>query len=116
MKSRSTFNNMKNSFTLVALLHLIAAFAFAQPTIASVVNAASFDAAISPGCLVTITGNGLSSTTLSASAPLPTAMGGVAVTVNGTAAELLYISATQINLVIPPDLSIPDNSVAPLVV
>jgi uncharacterized protein (TIGR03437 family) len=116
MKSRPAFNDMKNVSLTIALLTLMPSLALAQPTIASVVNAASFDALMSPGCIVTITGNGLSTTNLSASAPLPITLGGVTVTVNGVAAQLLYVSSTQINLTIPPDLSIPGNVVAPVVV
>jgi len=49
------------------------------PTVSSVLNTASNDAAISPGCWATITGTGLAASTVTAdSAPLPTALDGVA--------------------------------------
>lgn len=111
---------MRDRILLIVLMaaggRLLPSAPLAQPNITSVVNAASFDALMSPGCLVTITGTGLSTTTLSASAPLPLALGGVTVSVDGVAAALSYVSATQINLVIPPDLSVPDNAVARIVV
>lgn len=38
------------------------------------------------------------------------------VTVNGIAAELLYVSPTKINLVLPLDIVIPANTIVPLIV
>ena len=62
-------------------------------------------------------GSGLADLTSSAvAAPLPTQMGDVSVTVNGVPAELLYVSPQQINLVIPPNLAIPENTIVPLTV
>lgn len=37
--------------------------------------------------------------------PLPTTLGGVQATVNGVAAQLLFVAPTQINLVIPPGVA-----------
>jgi uncharacterized protein (TIGR03437 family) len=108
---------MKRGSIVLGLLSLAQTLAWAQPSILSIVNAASYEAVISPGCWVTIMGNNLADTTLSAStAPLGTRLGGVSVTVNGVAAGLLYVSPKQINLVIPLDIAIPDNTVAPLIV
>lgn len=107
---------MKTPSAILTLLTIIPTAALAQATITSVVNAASFDAKMSPGCLVTITGVGLSTSTVSASAPLPPVLGGVTVSVNGITAGVSYVSSTQINLAIPPDMSIPDNAVASVVV
>jgi uncharacterized protein (TIGR03437 family) len=108
---------MKNASIVLGLLSLAPALAWAQPSISTVLNAASYDAVVSPGCWVTITGSALADTTLSAdSPPLPTSLGGVSVTVNGLVAELLYVSPKQINLVIPLDTVIPENTVVPLIV
>jgi uncharacterized protein (TIGR03437 family) len=63
-----------------------------------------------PGSLATIYGTNLGSTTQSAtSQPLATVLGGTRVTVqdasgNGASASLLYVSASQINLLVPDGL------------
>jgi uncharacterized protein (TIGR03437 family) len=75
----------------------------------SIFNAASFAPitnSVAPGEYVTIYGVGLSSTTQSAqSAPFPTTLGKTQVTVNGRPAPLDFVSPTQINLLIPFELS-----------
>ncbi len=106
---------MKPAYATLALLSFALPL-WAQPSISSVLNAASFDAVISPGCWATIMGSGLADMTSNASAPLPTTLGAVSVTVNGLPAELLYVSPKQINLVIPLDIVIPENTVVPLIV
>jgi len=81
------------------------------PTIASsgVVNAASFQSAVSPGAWVTIQGTDLSKTSRSwtgsdfSGTALPTALDGVSVTIDGKAAYVGYISPTQINVLAPAD-------------
>jgi uncharacterized protein (TIGR03437 family) len=72
-----------------------------------VVNAASFSgAALGAGAVASIFGSGLAVSTASASAvPLPTALGGVRVLVNGRAAPLFYVSSGQINFQLPDGLS-----------
>ncbi|HTW66847.1 MAG TPA: IPT/TIG domain-containing protein [Bryobacteraceae bacterium] len=72
-------------------------------TTGGIVNAASYAAPVSPGSLATIFGTNFAGTSVSggASLPLPTSLGGVSVTVNGKAAPILYINATQINFQIP---------------
>ena len=82
-------------------------------TAESVVGAAGFNlgpsaanSAIPRGGLVSIFGIGLSINTAEATAfPLPTELGGTSVTVDGLPASLLYVSPTQINLLIPFELS-----------
>ena len=79
------------------------------PTIASaaVVNAASFQAAVSPGAWVTIQGTNLANSSRSWTGgdftgnALPTALDGVSVTIDGKAAYVGYISPTQINVLAP---------------
>jgi uncharacterized protein (TIGR03437 family) len=110
---------MKSISILVGLFSLVPAISEAQPSISSVLNAASYDAAISPGCWTAIMGSGLASTTLKPDGTaqvLPTSLGGVSVTVNGSVAELLYVSPKQINLVIPLDVRLTGNTVVPLIV
>jgi uncharacterized protein (TIGR03437 family) len=73
-------------------------FAVSAPVVsfsaASVVNAASFVAAVAPGELISIFGSGLSGPGTA-----------TAVTVNGRAAQVLLASPFQINAVIPADLA-----------
>jgi uncharacterized protein (TIGR03437 family) len=71
-----------------------------------VVNAGSFapfTAQISPGEVITLFGSGFVSGTgsFSASAPLPTSLGGVQVTINGALAPVYYVSASQIDAIVP---------------
>jgi uncharacterized protein (TIGR03437 family) len=77
-------------------------------SVTSVGNSASFTQSFAPGMLMSVFGTGLSSGSPQAisSAPLPvTSASGTSVTINGIAAPLLYVSATQINLQIPYELA-----------
>lgn len=70
------------------------------------VSAASYATNVAPDSLVSLFGSGLSTGTLSAtSLPLPKSLGGTTVTVNGVAADLLYVSPTQINYLFPGNIS-----------
>ena len=72
------------------------------PAIAGVANGASFKSTFAPGSILSLFGSTFSpSTTAAASVPLPISMAGVAVTVNGVAAPLYYVSAGQLNIQIP---------------
>jgi uncharacterized protein (TIGR03437 family) len=85
------------------------------PTITTVVNAASFlNEPISPGEIITIGGTNIGpgtplSFTLTSIGGIQTVpstpLGGVQVTVNGYAAPLLYVSATQINAIVPYEVA-----------
>jgi len=71
-----------------------------------VVNAASFDAPVSPGSLVSIFGSNLAQQTVAATLiPLPHRLAGVTVQFNGIAAPLLFVSPNQINAQIPWEVS-----------
>lgn len=73
--------------------------------LSGVVNAASFQTAISPGSLVSIFGQGLASGEVSADRiPLPTTMAGATVRMNNILAPLLYVGPSQINCQIPVDI------------
>ena len=76
--------------------------------ITSVGNGASFDQSFTPGMLMSVFGTGLSSGNPQTvtTTPLPlTSLSGTSVTINGISAPLMYISATQINLQIPYEVS-----------
>jgi uncharacterized protein (TIGR03437 family) len=73
-----------------------------MPAITGASNGASFKGVYAPGMILSLFGSQLAPSTNSASsAPLPLSMAGVAVTVNGVAAPLYYISAGQLNIQIP---------------
>jgi uncharacterized protein (TIGR03437 family) len=79
----------------------------AMPTITAVVNAATFqNGPISPGEIVTLGGTGLGPPTpaglaLDHTGKVATSVAGVQVLFSGTAAPLTYVSANQINCVVP---------------
>lgn len=70
----------------------------------------AFTARVSPGELIAIYGPGIGPATPVSAAPAdglyPTTLGGVQVSVNGVNIPLLYVSANQINAVVPMGLSI----------
>ncbi len=77
-----------------------------QPTVTSVVNAASLLPNIAPYTWVTILGSSLASTTDNwnnsiVNGALPTSLDGVSVTIAGLPAYINYISPGQINLIAP---------------
>ena len=85
---------------------------FINPT--TILNAASFAPitnSVAPGEFISIFGTGLASSPQQAQTfPLPTNLGGVQVTVNGTPAPLTFVGPNQINLLIP--YATPSNSFA----
>ncbi len=87
----------------------------AQPNITAVLNGASFSAAVSPGSWITIFGSSLAPTRASSSS-LPSTLAGVSVTIGGLSAPLSYVSPNQLNVLIPFETRIPENTVVPLVV
>jgi len=76
--------------------------------VTAVGNGASFTQSFAPGMLMSVFGTGLSTgspqTVVTASLPV-TSLSGTSVSINGILAPLLYISATQINLQIPYEVS-----------
>jgi uncharacterized protein (TIGR03118 family) len=80
-------------------------------TSAGIVNGASFLAALAPNTWASILkGGGMSATTRGWLATdfigtvMPTQLNGVSVTVNGEPAAVSYISPTQVNFLVPPDI------------
>ncbi|MEP7364629.1 MAG: choice-of-anchor D domain-containing protein [Acidobacteriota bacterium] len=67
-----------------------------------VVDAAQFQAIVSPGGIATVFGSDLAGGVVSASTvPLTTALGGVRVFIHGIAAPLFFVAPTQINFQVP---------------
>jgi uncharacterized protein (TIGR03437 family) len=86
-----------------------------SPSIAAVTNAASYATSYAPGAILSLFGSQLANATdVAASTPLPLNLAGVAVTVNGIAAPIWYVSPQQINFQMPYE--IPTGSNATLVV
>jgi uncharacterized protein (TIGR03437 family) len=107
----------KRFLTMLPVLAALECVASAQPTISAVLNAASYSAVVAPGCWVAVFGTNLATVSLSAqTVPLPVTLGGVSVTVAGRPAPMRYVSAGQINVLIPVEVEIPANTVVPLVV
>ena len=102
---------------VLALTVALASVASAQPAVSAVLNAASYSAVVSPGCWVAIFGNSLAPAPATASTvPLPTMLGGVSVSIAGLAAPMLFVSANQVNALIPFEATIPANNVVPVMV
>ncbi len=79
------------------------------PTIQAIVDSWGYSAGIAPGLWVTIAGTNMAGApqtwNLTGTQQLPTTLGGVTVLFNGTPAALLYVSATQINALVPASVS-----------
>jgi uncharacterized protein (TIGR03437 family) len=72
------------------------------PSISAVANGASFRQVFAPGMILSVFGSQLApSTSIAGNTPLPNSMAGVAVTINGVAAPLYYVSPSQLNIQIP---------------
>jgi len=80
------------------------------PTVTAVVNAASFvNEPVSPGEIITIGGTSIGPATPASftvsGGIVPSTLSGVQVLVNGYAAPVLYVSATQINAIVPYEIA-----------
>lgn len=81
------------------------------PAITQIVNGATFLAGpVSPGVFVTLKGTDLGPTTgivggAGSNNTFPTSLGGVQVFFNNVAAPLVYVSATQINAIVPYEVA-----------
>lgn len=100
------------NYSLVVGLH---AASFSGPGVylnpVGVANAASYQpvtASLAPGELITLSGTDLysgSNLLIAPSGAFPTSLGGVSVTIDGTACAIYYVSATQIAVVVPYELA-----------
>ena len=92
--------------TVVLLLCLYVSGALAQTPQVALVNAASYEAAVAPGSIAALFGNGLATQTQAAATlPLPTALAGTSVKIGGRAAPLFFASPSQFNLQVPSGLN-----------
>jgi uncharacterized protein (TIGR03437 family) len=81
--------------------------------LSTIVNAASFDPAISPGAIATAYGAGFSTGgAAAANFPWPDSLNGVQVLVNGLAAPVLYVSDGQVNFMVPSNIPEGDAQVS----
>ena len=79
-------------------------------TSASVVNAASFSAPISPGAIATLFGVNLASASQGVAAlPLPGELAGVRLRINGRSAPLFFVSPGQLNFQVPFETPLGDE-------
>jgi uncharacterized protein (TIGR03437 family) len=90
----------------IPVTFFVAATSPARPVISSVVNGASYQTGVSPNSWATIQGTNLASTTDNwnnaiANGQLPTSLDGVTVLFDGMPAYVNYISATQLNVLVP---------------
>jgi uncharacterized protein (TIGR03437 family) len=82
-----------------------------QPVVQAVLNGASYSGNIAPGTWVSIFGTQLANTTTAANGvPLQISLGGVSVAFGGIAAPLSYVSAGQINAVVPFEITVPGSA------
>jgi len=79
------------------------------PVIQAIVDSWGYTAGIAPGLWVMIEGSNLAGPpqtwNLNGAQELPVALGGVTATFNGAPAALLYVSATQINALVPASVA-----------
>lgn len=81
---------------------VVAPAASVNTVAATVTDSARFAGSATPGGIATIFGTRLASQTVTATTnPLPTSLDGTSVYVNGVAARLFFVSATQINFLVP---------------
>jgi uncharacterized protein (TIGR03437 family) len=79
------------------------------PTVTAVENGASFAPGIVPNAFVQIKGSNLANSTnlwdnAIVNGKLPTALDGVTVSIGGKPAYVYYVSPTQVNVLVPPDI------------
>ena len=102
---------------IIFLAAVVLQIAEAQPVIFTALNGASSGAVLSPGSWISIFGFNFASTPqIAQTVSLPMTLGGVSVMVGGLAASLWYVSPAQVNALIPFEVTIPTDSVVPLVV
>lgn len=83
-----------------------------NPAPVASLSAGSFETNLTPEGIASAFGNNLAPSNATArTTPLPTTLNGVTVTVNGVAAGLFFVSAGQINYLIPPVVALGEATV-----
>lgn len=86
----------------IALLVATGIFGQTAVTVTAVQNGASFTSRIAPGSFATIKGTNFTTAPLSSNiVPVPTILGGVAVSLDGVLCPIYYVNPTQINFLVP---------------
>jgi len=99
---------LKGSSKLTLAFFALGLASFGQPVIQGVFNGASYSGNVAPGTWVSLFGTFLAPSALAATgSPLPTQLNGVSVTIGGILAPLVYVSASQINAIIPFEVTAP---------
>lgn len=100
-KTAKTLVQSANNLAARAGMPALAAFDINANAVATL-SAASFEAGAAPDSIVASFGQSLATQTASAATiPLPTQLGGTTVEINGVRAGLFFVSAFQVNYVIP---------------
>jgi uncharacterized protein (TIGR03437 family) len=102
--------NAPGTQTIAVNLTVAAGPPAGTPTLSSIVNLATNQTGIAPGTIVTLTGTNLGPTTpaslqLTPSGMVQTTLAGTSVTIDGVAAPLLMVSDTQINAIVPYEVT-----------
>jgi uncharacterized protein (TIGR03437 family) len=107
-----TASDASNTPQTISITLNVSSAPVTSPTVLGIVNSASWsNGTVAPGELVTIGGSllgpsaGLSGSIDPSTGKMQTQVGGVSVTVGGVPAPLLYVSATQINAVVPYEIA-----------
>ena len=87
-------------------VHLLLLPPSSPPSISAVVHGASQQPILSPGELITIYTTNLNIAPISAQSVYPTTLSNTTVTINGVSAPLLYVSPTQVNAVVPYEITL----------
>jgi uncharacterized protein (TIGR03437 family) len=99
------YNGSSNVTASIAVDVTASGASSGTPSVAAVVNPASYKTAVAPGGILTVFGSQLAPTGSSAvgaaSLPLPVSLNGVAALINGVAAPLYYASTGLLNIEIP---------------
>jgi uncharacterized protein (TIGR03437 family) len=108
------FVQVRNGAGLMSapLTLVVATSANVNATPVTTTDAAKFGNLVSPESIATGFGTNLATATVSATTqPLPFALDGTSVFVNGVAARLFFVSATQMNYLVPPGTTLGPASV-----
>jgi uncharacterized protein (TIGR03437 family) len=122
-ESAGWYHRRKEFFTTfrrlgrVLVILLASAACWGQPVVQAVLNGASYSGNVAPGTWVSIFGTELATSVATGNrVPLQTTLNDVSVSIGGIAAPLSYVSPTQINAVVPFEITVsPASAVSDVV-